>query len=108
MALPDVAFFRAWTTLRTKEGKLLLYLLQPADAYAAFADHGRVTANAIEADLEEAHGILQELERAGIDLHCLTWQLQNEGIQKFIDPYDALMQALAAKSQEFLSKRASR
>jgi transaldolase len=79
----------------------------PAETIAAFADHGRVTANAIEADLEEAHGILRQLERAGIDFHCLTWQLQNEGIQKFIDPYDALMQALAAKSQEFLSKRAS-
>jgi transketolase len=37
MALPDVAFFRAWTTLRTAEGKPLFYLLQPADAYAAYA-----------------------------------------------------------------------
>jgi transketolase len=37
MALPDVAFFRAWTTVHTHEGKPLLYLLQPADAYAAYA-----------------------------------------------------------------------
>jgi transketolase len=37
MALPDVAFFRALTTVRTQEGKPLLYLLQPADAYAAYA-----------------------------------------------------------------------
>jgi transketolase len=37
MALPDVAFFRAWTTVRTDEGTPLLYLLQPADAYAAYA-----------------------------------------------------------------------
>ena len=37
MALPDVAFFRAWTTLRSHAGKPLLYLLQPADAYAAYA-----------------------------------------------------------------------
>src|SRR5215470_7811056 len=37
MALPDVAFFRAWTTLRSQTGKPLLYLLQPADAYAAYA-----------------------------------------------------------------------
>jgi transaldolase len=80
----------------------------PDETIAAFADHGRVTANAIEADLEEAHNILQDLERVGIDFHCLTWQLQNEGVQKFIDPYDALMQALVAKSQEFLSQRASR
>lgn len=37
MALPDVAFFRAWTTVCTNDGKPLLYLLQPADAYAAYA-----------------------------------------------------------------------
>ena len=67
-----------------------------------------MTANAIEAGLEEAHDILRDLERVGIDFHCVTWQLQNEGVQKFIDPYDALMQALAAKSQEFLGERASR
>jgi len=37
MALPDVAFFRAWSTLRSHTGMPLLYLLQPADAYAAYA-----------------------------------------------------------------------
>ncbi|HXH12957.1 MAG TPA: transketolase [Alphaproteobacteria bacterium] len=37
MALPDVAFFRAWTTVRNRAGRPLLYLLQPADAYAAYA-----------------------------------------------------------------------
>jgi transketolase len=37
MALSDVAFFRALTTVRAQEGKALLYLLQPADAYAAYA-----------------------------------------------------------------------
>jgi transketolase len=37
MVLPDVAFFRAWTTVRTRTGTPVLYLLQPADAYAAYA-----------------------------------------------------------------------
>jgi transketolase len=37
MALPDVAFFRAWTTVRNRAGQPFLYLLQPADAYAAYA-----------------------------------------------------------------------
>jgi transketolase len=37
MALPDVAFFRAWTTVRRRDGRPVLYLLQPADAYAAYA-----------------------------------------------------------------------
>jgi len=37
MALSDVAFFRALTTVHTRGGKPLLYLLEPADAYAAYA-----------------------------------------------------------------------
>jgi transketolase len=37
MALPDVAFFRAWSTVHNQQGKPLLYLVQPADAYAAYA-----------------------------------------------------------------------
>ena len=37
MALSDVAFFRAWTTVQTHTGEPVLYLLQPADAYAAYA-----------------------------------------------------------------------
>jgi len=79
----------------------------PAETIAAFADHGRVVDHAIEADLDEVYRILRDLECVGIDLHCVTWQLQNEGVQKFIDPYDALMQALAAKCQALLGERTS-
>jgi transaldolase len=79
----------------------------PAETIAAFADHGKVVANTVEADVEEAHRILRDLEGVGIDLHCVTWQLQNEGVQKFIEPYDALMQALTAKRQAILGERSS-
>jgi hypothetical protein len=37
MAFPDVAFSHAWTTVGGRGGKPTLYLLQPADAYAAYA-----------------------------------------------------------------------
>jgi len=37
MALPDVAWFRAWTTMRDHRGNPGCYVLQPADAYAAYA-----------------------------------------------------------------------
>jgi transketolase len=37
MALPDVAYFRAWTTVRNRAGQPAIYLLNPADAYAAYA-----------------------------------------------------------------------
>jgi transketolase len=37
MGLPDVAWFRAFTTMRDHRGNPACYVLQPADAYAAFA-----------------------------------------------------------------------
>lgn len=37
MALDDVAYFRAWTTVRGADGRPALYLLNPADAFAAYA-----------------------------------------------------------------------
>ncbi len=37
MALPDVAWFRSWTTVRSHTGGPACYVLQPADAWAAYA-----------------------------------------------------------------------
>ena len=37
MALHDVAWFRSWTTVRDHRGNPACYILQPADAYAAYA-----------------------------------------------------------------------
>jgi transaldolase len=67
-----------------------------AETIAAFADHGVNIANAVEAHLEEAHQVLQDLATAGIRFDCVTWHLQNEGIQKFMDPFDTLLHTLAA------------
>lgn len=37
MSLPDVAWFRAWTTVTNQKGGPAVYLLQPSDAYQAYA-----------------------------------------------------------------------
>jgi transketolase len=37
MGLPDVAWFRSWTTVRNHRGGPACYVLQPADAFAAYA-----------------------------------------------------------------------
>jgi transketolase len=37
MGLPDVAWFRSFTTVRDRRDRPACYLLQPADAYAAYA-----------------------------------------------------------------------
>ncbi|MEO0482291.1 MAG: transketolase C-terminal domain-containing protein, partial [Planctomycetota bacterium] len=37
MSLPDVSWFRSWSTMRDHRGNPGCYVLQPADAYAAYA-----------------------------------------------------------------------
>lgn len=37
MALPDVAWFHAWSTVTRRDGSPAAYLLQPADVWAAYA-----------------------------------------------------------------------
>ena len=69
----------------------------PDETIDAFADHGVVAENTVEADLDDAWQILCDLEAVGIDLDCVTWQLQHEGVQTFIDPFDDLMDTLAQK-----------
>ncbi|MEX5219920.1 MAG: transaldolase [Nitrospira sp.] len=69
----------------------------PEATIKAFADHGRAVPDSVEADVEDALEVLRELENVGIDYRCATWQLENEGIQKFIDSYDACLQAIEKK-----------
>jgi transaldolase len=78
----------------------------PLDTIAAFADHGRAR-NTLTRDIRESFRVLRELKAVGIDLGAVTRQLEDEGIQKFIDPYDALVRDLdaAAASRELDRER---
>jgi transaldolase len=69
----------------------------PEQTVKAFADHGKV-ANTLEQGVAEARQVFADLERAGIDFSCVTWQLLNEGVQKFIDPFDELLAAIREES----------
>lgn len=80
----------------------------PEETIEAFADHGVVVENSVEADLAEARQVMDDLNQMGVDLRCITWQLENEGVQKFIDPFDELMKALKDKCQQFSVKRVAR
>lgn len=71
----------------------------PDETIKAFGDHGKVQCGTVEQDIEKAQQDLQNLKKVGIDLDFVTGQLVNEGIQKFIDPYDALMQSIEKKAK---------
>jgi transaldolase / glucose-6-phosphate isomerase len=77
----------------------------PDKTVAAFAAHG-VVADTLEQGLDEARRVMEDLRTLGIDLDRVTWQLLNDGIQKFIEPYDELMTSLAEKRRHFLAQHA--
>lgn len=77
----------------------------PEDTSDAFADHGRVTENAVTHGIEQARSVFNQLQRVGIDMDAVTTQLENEGIQKFIDPYDTLLNTIDQKRQAFIAEQ---
>jgi transaldolase/transaldolase/glucose-6-phosphate isomerase len=68
----------------------------PLETLAAYRDHGN-PALRLEEDPDEAMRVLKRLPETGIDLDTVTMQLENEGIEKFVKPYDKLMQTLERK-----------
>ena len=72
----------------------------PEDTITAFADHGRLQSRAVEQNLTEAQYCLRSLKNLGIRLDFVTQQLENEGIQKFIDPFSELMKSIHDKQKE--------
>jgi transaldolase len=71
----------------------------PLETIEAFRDHG-VAANTLEQDLDKATKILDDLAAAGIDIHALTQQLEDEGVEKFNAPFDKLLKAIEAQESK--------
>ena len=79
----------------------------PEQTARAFADHGVVHADAIEQGVEEAARAIQDLSDAGIDLHCVAWQLEHEGIKQFTDAFDRAHRELEQKRRQCVSTPAA-
>jgi transaldolase len=71
----------------------------PEETIAAVADHGRVAPNLAHGE-EDAQDVMQSLEALGIDFDCVAWQLENDGIQKFIEPEKKTLELLDAERQK--------
>jgi transaldolase len=73
----------------------------PLETLAAYHDHGRPEARLMEGGME-AMGRLERLPEVGIDLDALTRQLEDEGQEKFVKPFDSLMKSLELKRLDAL------
>jgi len=74
----------------------------PEETIEAFQDHGKV-ARAIDQGLDEAKRVFEQLAKAGVDYDDVTATLEEEGVQKFADSFDELIDGIRAKKGELVS-----
>jgi transaldolase len=68
----------------------------PLETLVAYRDHGNPVP-LLDLGVREALCVLDRLAELGIDLAAVTQQLEDEGVKKFIQPFDSLMLALEQK-----------
>jgi transaldolase len=73
----------------------------PKETIEAFQDHGEVRLM-LEEGLDAAQQLIEELARVGVDYDDVTRVLEEEGVQKFADSFDELLQGIAAKRSELV------
>jgi len=74
----------------------------PEETIRAFQDHGEV-ALTIEQDLDEARRVFEQVEAAGVSVDDVTHTLEVEGVQKFTDSFEELLEGIRAKRGELVS-----
>src|SRR2546430_11754025 len=68
----------------------------PPATLEAFRDHGKLR-DSLEENIEDARGVLEELEKSGISLDAITAELVKDGVKLFADATDKLYGAVAHK-----------
>ena len=74
-------------------------ITMPNETISAFADHGMIK-DTLLTGMDEARATITDIAGVGIDVNMVAEQLLNEGIQKFIEPYDALLGAIQSRCGE--------
>jgi transaldolase len=74
----------------------------PAETIAAFQDHGEVK-DTLTAGVDEAHRLLDDLREAGVDYDSVVETLEAEGVQKFADSFDELLDGIRAKREQLVA-----
>jgi transaldolase/glucose-6-phosphate isomerase len=69
----------------------------------AYRDHGQ-PASRLQEGMEEARRVFKQLSDLEIDIDQVTQQLEDEGVHKFIVPFDSLMATLQAKRAAALAE----
>ncbi|HZT45886.1 MAG TPA: transaldolase [Gaiellaceae bacterium] len=73
----------------------------PEETIEAFQDHGEV-ALTLEQGVDEAHRVFEAVEAAGVSVDDVTDTLEREGVEKFSDSFDELLDGIRAKRGELV------
>jgi transaldolase len=71
----------------------------PEETIEAFQDHGEV-APTLEQGIDEARGVFEGIEQAGVSYADVTDTLEREGVEKFADSFSELLEGIRSKSGE--------
>lgn len=71
----------------------------PPETLEAYQKSGK-PAPTLDRELERAHEVLTDLESLGISIDDATRQLETEGTEKFVKPYDSLLETLAQAQRQ--------
>jgi transaldolase len=74
----------------------------PVETLEAYRDHGNPATRLTE-EVDRAAACLQRLPELGLDLNHATQQLEDEGVEKFNQPFDSLLGTLEGKRREAMS-----
>lgn len=68
----------------------------PMETVLAYRDHGQPQSRLLE-QVDQARATFDALQKLGISLDAITQQLEDEGVAKFNQPFDKLLQAVKTK-----------
>ena len=74
----------------------------PMDTLNAYRDAGQPAVR-LSSNYSEALQMLEQVKQAGVDLNAVAEQLETEGIAKFNQPYDKLLEAIETQKRALTS-----
>jgi transaldolase len=69
----------------------------PEETIRAFQDHGEVRGDTVTKGVGKAQTVLEKLAEVGVDYDDVTETLELEGVQKFADSFEELLEGVRAK-----------
>jgi transaldolase len=69
----------------------------PLETIEAFQDHGEIRGDTVLEGVDEARDLLEQLEKAGVSYDDVVETIEAEGVQKFADSFEQIIEEVRAK-----------